>query len=270
MKILNYCDVSFEICDLFSLGSFFSFHKFDKLIIDRFPHKNKNVHDPIEHLGQFFLLFDVQMILILMIFFHRGLNDKLKTFNWDGRESVGEVLEKSGVVVAAFDDEGKGEFFEEVLETWVGDLSFVCFEELVAELPEIVEEFCMEGLDVFLDNRLEASDGILALIPSPGDVFQDNLLTIILQGQFNLINVHIILNNGALIKNDSTFLLILFLLKDVGFVPELVPVIFSIRWYFTDNILVDQLIKGLGEGLFEILFSGLYFEVEFLAAFELT
>ena len=138
-------------------------------------------------------------------------------------------MEKSGVVVAAFDDEGKGEFFEEVLETWVGDLSFVCFEELVAELPEIVEEFCMEGLDVFLDNRLEASDGILALIPSPGDVFQDNLLTIILQGQFNLINVHIILNNGALIKNDSTFLLILFLLKDVGFVPELVPVIFSIR-----------------------------------------
>jgi hypothetical protein len=53
------------------------------------------------------------------------------------------------------------------------------FEILVTELSEIVKIFKMDVLYVFLDKGFESSNSIFALIPSSGDIFKNDILTVL-------------------------------------------------------------------------------------------
>lgn len=141
------------------------------------------------------------------------------------------------------------------------------FEKLLAELSEVIKKFCMERLDMFLNDRFEPTNSVLAFVPTSGNVLQNNKLAILLRRQLDLIDNYVVLNNSALIKDHSSFLFILILLQNIIFVSKLVPVVFSVGWNLTNDVLEDQIIQRFWEWLFEFLFGWLNLMVKFLTAF---
>lgn len=81
---------------------------------------------------------------------------------------------------------------------------------------------------MFLNDRFEPTNSVLAFVPTSGNVLQNNKLAILLRRQLDLIDNYVVLNNSALIKDHSSFLFILILLQNIIFVSKLVPVVFSV------------------------------------------
>lgn len=108
---------------------------------------------------------------------------------------------------------------------------------------------------------LEPSHSVLSLVPTSDYVFENELFAVFLERKFDLVDKQVFFNNSALIEDDGCLLFIFVLFENVSFVAELVPVVFSVGGYFSNNILINEFVEGLREGLFKVLFSGLDFGV---------